>query len=92
MTKEEIYDQQIAPLMARIIKICKRHKIAHVGSFSLDLEEGLCCTTALLADEFEPPEEFLEIARILYPPKLAPVMVTTRDASGQVTRMETIMG
>lgn len=40
MDKEEAYDSKINPLMARIIAICKEHKIPMVASFGLDYEEG----------------------------------------------------
>lgn len=55
-TKEEIYDSQINPLMAEIIRICKEHKIAHIASFALDGD--LLCTTHRLADECDPPDCF----------------------------------
>jgi len=61
INKEPIYDEQIAPLMTKIIKICKDHDIPLVASFQLtdgplSEEEAeqygddctLCCTTALL--------------------------------------------
>ena len=64
-TKEEIYDEQISPLMTQIIAICKENKIANVCSFSLDLDEGLCCTTCMTQDEFEPPEKFKECVKLL---------------------------
>lgn len=91
MTKEEIYDAQISPLMAQIIAICKEHKIAMVASFSLDLEEGLCCTTCLTAEEFDPPEKFVEIVGILYPPPRSPLMLTVRDGDGNVKEMHAIL-
>lgn len=67
MTKEEVYDSQINPLMSQIIEICKEHKIAALCTFSLDLAEGLMCTTALLKDEFEPPESLLNALRAIRP-------------------------
>ena len=59
MTKEEIYDEQVSPLMTKIIKICKEHKIATLCSFSLD-DEGLLCTTSLLQDETNPPRSLID--------------------------------
>jgi hypothetical protein len=56
--KEAIYDDQINPLMAQILDICKTHKIPMVCSFALGTPPGgesqLCCTSALLSDDFEP--------------------------------------
>lgn len=92
-TKEEIYDEQIHPLMAQIIEICREHKIANVCSFSLDREEGLCCTTCATKDEFEPPDEFLEAVKILYSDTDAqsPMMLTVRDKNGDVKSMTAIL-
>lgn len=47
--KEQIHDEQICPLMAQIIAICKSHGIACFATFALPSEdnEGLYCTTCL---------------------------------------------
>ena len=91
-TKEEIYDEQISPLMTQIIAICKEHKIANVCSFSLDLDEGLCCTTCMTQDEFEPPEKFRECVKLLYGENQgSPLMMTVRDGDGNVKEMHAIM-
>jgi len=54
---EKIYDDQINPLMIKVIKICKDNNIPLVSSFQLDyLEESdnhLKCTTALLPNGSE---------------------------------------
>ena len=90
-TKEQIYDNQISPLMAQIIAICKEHKIAMLADFSLDVENGLKCTTALLADDFEPTPNMLEAVNLLYQKQRSPLMVTTRDGDGKVTSMTAIL-
>lgn len=90
-TKEGIYDEQISPLMAQVIAICREHKIANVCSFSLDPEEGLCCTTCMTSPEFEPPEKFLRCVELLYPPKRSPLMMTVRDGAGDVKEVIAIM-
>lgn len=66
-TKEEIYDAEINPLMTQIIAICKEHKIALLATFELpcDDDPDLACTTALLADEYEPSEKVLEALRVI---------------------------
>ena len=66
--KEEIYDAQISPLMTQIIAICKEHKIAAVASFAIPIPEddGLCCTTVLLSEDMDPPEQFLKARDALY--------------------------
>ena len=95
MTKEEIYDQQIGPLMAQVIAICKEHKIAFVATYSLASQddEGLQCTSALLEDDCDPPDSYIASMRLIYGRSREPLMmVTTRDESGQVTRMDAVLG
>ena len=89
-TKEEIYDDEISPLMKQIITICKKHGIAHVSSFCLDLEDEFCCTTALTTDAFNTPEKFKECVGILYRQTSPPLKLTTRDKDGNVTSMAVI--
>jgi len=51
MSKEAIYDKQIAPLMEKIIKVCKKSNINILASFELDWDEEneshLKCTTII---------------------------------------------
>ena len=85
MTKEKVYDNQINPLMARIIKICQKHKIAMLADFALD--EDLACTTALLTAEFSPNENQIEALRILKrkPFMMAETIKTKPDGSKHIT-------
>ena len=48
---EEVYDKQIAPLMTKIIEICKKHKLPVFASFEYDKEKF--CTTSLIGKEFD---------------------------------------
>lgn len=68
MTKEEAYDNEIYPLMAKIIEICKREKIAVVANFQLSLpgEEDLRCTTSILEKDYHPSKEQLSASDLLY--------------------------
>lgn len=52
MNKEQIYDDQISPLMRQIIQICKDNGIAMMADFAIptDEDDGLRCTS-LLPDE-----------------------------------------
>lgn len=52
MTKEDVYDTTIAPLMEQIITACKANGIAMLATFSIptDNDPDLCCTT-MLEDE-----------------------------------------
>jgi hypothetical protein len=49
--KEAFYDEKIAPLMGKIIALCKEAKINMVADFSLgyddETEDTLFCTTAM---------------------------------------------
>lgn len=83
-TKEEVYDDQISPLMSQIINICKANKIANLCTFSLKDEDGekLSCTTAMLTDEFDPPEEYKQALEIIRPPQRNPMMMTVTKADG----------
>ena len=40
MTKEEIYDLYINPLISQVFDICKEHKIAMLANFELDKEDN----------------------------------------------------
>jgi hypothetical protein len=62
---EAIYDEQISPLMAQILEVCKAHDIPMVASFQLTPvdEDGngpMLCTSAIPVDG---QDERLEIAR-----------------------------
>ena len=47
--KEEVYDQEIAPLVTQIIDICRARGIAMLASFAIPTpaDPHLCCTTML---------------------------------------------
>ena len=90
MTKEEIYDAQISPLMSQFIAICKTHKIANVCCFSLDHDEGLFCTPAMTSVEFNPPEELKECVRILHEDRGSPAMLTVRGGDGKIKECHAI--
>lgn len=89
-TKEDVYDAQISPLVAEIIAICRKHKIAHVCAFTLDEENGLCCITANTSKDFEPEERLLAALHALYPSPQT-LMLTTRDGDGNVKSIEAIL-
>ncbi len=63
MSKEEIYDSQIEPLMAQILAICKKHKISLIADFGLD--DDLHCTSALLEDYYSPSDKQIRALNIL---------------------------
>jgi hypothetical protein len=88
--KEAAYDNEIAPLMTRIIEVCKLHKINMAATFSLDeadeerQEEGhvgpMMCTTVLGVDESDVDghKRIMECRRVMYPqPSYAAFTITT---------------
>ena len=80
MNKEQIYDSEISPLMAKIIATCKQHKIAFVASFDIPTAEDadLRCTSALLTDECEPGPGMLEALRDVKTPGFHALAITVR--------------
>lgn len=83
---ERVYDEQIFPLMAQIIAICKEHKMPMLADFSLGFdecsEEDLKCTTALLSDDFGPPENMLRALTMLRtPPSFVAMAITRKSAN-----------
>jgi hypothetical protein len=64
--KEAVYDAAIAPLMTKIIELCKEHKINMAAQFALDPnDEGttLFCTTVLSVDK-DDAEGAVRIAKL----------------------------
>ncbi|WP_175806908.1 hypothetical protein [Burkholderia cenocepacia] len=88
-TKEQIYDEQISPLMTQVIAICKEHKIPIVASFFTpsDNDPELAVTTALLGNGFDAPENFSNALRELRPELFggAPLMLRTEHGDGSTT-------
>ncbi|KWI50698.1 hypothetical protein WT72_24320 [Burkholderia pseudomultivorans] len=88
-TKEQIYDEQISPLMAQIIAVCKEHKIPVVASFFTPGEDDpeLAVTTALLGNGYEAPANFTNALRALRPELFTgtPLMLRTDHSNGSTT-------
>jgi hypothetical protein len=92
---EDVYDEQISPLMSQIIAICNKHKIANVASFALDEDDDgqrLLCTTCNIKDEVQPPAKFEECVEILYRRPLAVMTVETTHADGSKTIVAILPG
>lgn len=90
---ETVYDAEIAPLMSQIIDICKRAGIAVHVAFALD--DDLGCTTHIpsgaetkAAAEWR--RKYEPLARSVSRPG-GVLMLTTRDAQGNVKSMEAIL-
>lgn len=83
MNKEAIYDEQISPLMGKIIAICQQHKISMFATFDTpnDEDDGLCCTTCLANESGKPSERIQKFNRLVNYPR-NPLMITTHNADG----------
>ena len=85
-TKEQIYDDEINPLMAQILALCKEHHIAMLADFALDGD--LHCTSAVLPPEYRPSQSQLKALELLKPQPafgLAETTETLPDGSKKVT-------
>lgn len=94
MSKESVYDREVNPLMAKIIAICKKHKIAMFASFALSPttdDDQIACTTALLDGSHDPPEMLLDAYRVMFREDRSPLMITTRDKDGKIISSEAIL-
>jgi hypothetical protein len=63
---EALHDAEIAPLMDKVIAICKREKIPMVASFAYSkTDQGEnCCTTSINRDGWQ-PREFVDAVNII---------------------------
>jgi hypothetical protein len=81
---ESTYDKEVAPLMAKLIDICKKHKLPMFATFlyaNNPQEDGAgYCTTQLLFEERPIPKEMF---------KLNPMI---RGNRGEVLRMRVTKG
>jgi len=78
---EQIYDEQINPLMAKIIAICKEHQIPMLATFQYcepDEERGGFCTTRIPVPGENPCIK--KALDVINPPAFfAAYTITTRD-------------
>lgn len=94
MNKEQVYDSKIEPLMRQILDICKENKIAMVASFSIpnDGDDDLVCTSCLTEDEYDPPDTFVNVVKLLYSAPTPSLKLTVKDQSGSVISQTIILG
>lgn len=95
MNKEEIYDDQVSPLMLKIIEICKVNGIAMMASFDIGHDgegpngedcTGLTCNTLLPDGDDKPNPLFTQAnALIRRRGRAAPMMITTERGDGSKT-------
>ena len=70
--KEVVYDEQISPLMTKIIALCNEHKISMVADFALDADEDgepLYCSTMIFDAKVDPEaaKKFAKIKHLMSP-------------------------
>lgn len=65
MNKEQIYDEQIFPLMQKVLEICQEHHIAYVGSFAIPTEADpdLFCSSRVPNEREEYPHHLATMAQ-----------------------------
>lgn len=77
---EAIYDAEIAPLMSKIIDICKAHKLPMFATFVCandpDDENVLCTTNLMFSDERPVPDEIRRLEPSLRPAPMLRMRVT----------------
>ncbi|MFA5898013.1 MAG: hypothetical protein WC829_02750 [Hyphomicrobium sp.] len=86
-SKEQVYDAEIEPLMAKILDICQVAGIGMLADFEIQSpdDEGLRCTSALPDETGKNSERHRRAIAILMPPRPKPLMLTTTHADGSVT-------
>lgn len=91
--REDTYDAEIAPLMTRIIEICKASDIPIFASFQINdarpAEDPYHCTTAILPPDSAPALKAAYVA--VLPQRGAAFTITTYDADGHPKRIERIL-
>jgi len=91
---EAIYDAEIAPLMSKIIDICKEHKLPVFATFLYandpETEETGLCTTNLMFDERPIPTQVSCLAGQIVRP-IPALKLTVRNKDGQITKQTVIL-
>jgi hypothetical protein len=89
---EKVYDEEVAPLMTKIIEICKQHKLPMFATFlyANDLESGDdgVCTSFLMFEERPIPEPMLALRQFGRSP--APLRMRVRNKDGAITEEHVI--
>lgn len=81
---EDVYDNEISPLMAKIIDICKKNRIPMVASFCYlnTPDDNALCTTALPFGERQ-PEKMGKAVNELYKKNYSAVAITVSNTGGK---------
>lgn len=94
MNKEQIYDEQIHPLMKQIVEICQDNGISMLCDFEIPNEDDpwCCCTTRLTDQDDILSNRYHRAGNILLGGREGgPLMITTTGQDGAKT-MTAILG
>lgn len=84
---EDVYDEQIAPLMTKIIDICKEHKLPMFATFLYlndpEGDDGIC-TTNLMFPERPIPAQLLRLVDTVKPMRRAAMRMRVTKADGSI--------
>lgn len=91
---EKVYDEEITPLMTKIIDICKAHKLPMFASFlyslDVDSEQDGTCTTNLMFEDRPIPPEMLSLVEVVGLVRQKPLRLRVRNKEGVITE-ETVI-
>jgi hypothetical protein len=94
-SKEQIYDEQISPLMTRIIEICRSHKIPVAACFGINTDEGedadLVCSTILYDKDWNTPDNIKSAAKAMQQ-RRSMAIITTLGKDGNVKNITAVVG
>lgn len=85
MTKEQAYDENIAPLMDKIIKAAEKHGIGFMAHFVIPTpnDEGLACTTNIPDGDGKFPESCQRATEaVMKSRQTKPLMITVHNEDG----------
>jgi hypothetical protein len=85
---EAVYDSEIAPLMKRIIDICKAHKLPMFSTFlyASDAQDGHdLCTTNLMFEERKIPCRLASLEPTIRGERSPSLRIQVRNSAGEVT-------
>lgn len=87
MSKEDIYDNEISPLVAQVIALCQKHGIAMIANFACpnDEDESVQALSMVPDENDEHPTNHQEALHCIRPPRRSPLMLTTSHADGSKT-------
>lgn len=96
---ECVYDEKIAPLMTKIIEICKEYHMPMFATFLYqsdpeaigDGEDGYCTTNLDFEDNVQ-SEEMKNLYMAVRPRRNSALRLTTKNADGNIVREEIILG